>query len=176
MIDKDRTIMPLSFLFFFFLLCLFLNTLYPSLLFSQWGHITLCGLVKFATQLWPFLHILLLGQPFFHPALVQLVVWTKLQNFTFFPIKYPLVGVIQAVWDIWLQIKLSTDSQTFQTLCLLLIWSACMSSLSNQVIDIKVEQNRLEARTLKGYKSLLSRLIFMRPTVFYSAVSLSSGL
>lgn len=51
-----------------------------------------------------------------------------------------------------------------------------MSSLSNQVTDIKVEQNRLETRTLKGCKGLLSRLIFMKQTVFYSAVSLSSGL
>lgn len=125
-------------------------------------------------QIWPFSHILLLSQPFFHPALLQLVVWTEVQNFTFFPIKYPLVGVTQAVWDIWLLIKSSTDSQNFQTLCLLLMWSTCMSSLSNQVIDIKVEQNRLEAKVLKGCESLLSRLIFMRQTVFYGAVFLSS--
>lgn len=124
-----------------------LNTLCPSLLFSQCGCITL---LMFATQMWPFSHVLSPGQGFLHPVLVQLVVWTKVQNFIFFPLSILWFKSFKAAWDIWLQIKSSTDAQTFQTLCLVLIWSACMSSLSNQVIDIKVEQNRLEARALKG--------------------------
>lgn len=103
-----------------------------------------CELVMFATQIWPFSCILSPGQAFLHPVHVQLAVWTKVQ---IFPLLLSILWLESFKLFETYSITLShTDSQTFQILGFLLIWSACMSSLSNQLTDIKVEQKRTDAR------------------------------
>lgn len=146
---------------------LFQNSSCLSLLFSQCGHVTLWTDDICNQNLTLVTHtIARLNIPPSRSCTIGC--FSQSTEFIFSLVNILWSGIIQSVWDIWFQIKSSKGSQTFQTLCLLLIWSICMSSVSNQATSIEVEQNRSEARALKGacHQCLLFRLIFFKGQYF----------